>query len=63
MKATPLVVPPANQSQFYNYVKAPDAGIVNYNEQNIPPEMITSILFEEVGGAELINIDNVDTLL
>ena len=32
MKATPLVVPPANQSQFYNYVKAPDAGLVNYNE-------------------------------
>ena len=62
MRATPLVVPPANQSMYYSYVKTPDAGAVNYNEQNVPLEMITSILFEEVGGAELINIARHDTI-
>ena len=62
IRATPMTVPPANQSVFYNYVRTPNAGVVNYNEQSVPMEMITSILFEEIGGAELVNIMRHDTI-
>ena len=62
VNAVPRSVIPSNQAAYYSYVKTAAPDVVDYNEQAIPTEMITSILFEEVGGIELINIVRHDTI-
>lgn len=43
-----------------SYVKTAHDNTVTYYEQNVPEEMLTSILFEDIGGIELINISRQD---
>lgn len=59
-------VPIQIQFQSYqggpSYVKPADNGIVDYNEAALPQEMITTLLFEDIGGVELINISRHDII-
>lgn len=44
------------------FVKTPHDGAVEYLESAIPQEMVTTILFEEIGAIELINMSRHDII-
>jgi len=43
-------------------VKVPEKSIVQYNESALPVEMITDVLFADVGGQELLTVSRWDTI-
>ena len=55
----PPIPPPA--ATTYS-VKQPDASLVQYHPDVLPQELITDLLFEDIGGSELINIARYDTI-
>ena len=44
------------------YVKMPHDSAVQYNEDALPQEMLVQLLFEDIGGSELINVSRHDTI-
>lgn len=59
--APPPPPPPPPQATTFS-VKIPEASLVEYNPETLPQELITDLLFEDVGGQELINIARYDTI-
>jgi hypothetical protein len=55
----PVVLPPAATTYA---VKQPSPSLVTYNADTLPQELIIDLLFEDVGGTELINIARHDTI-
>lgn len=43
-------------------VKVPEKGIVQYNASDIPQEMVSDLLFTDVGGQELLLVSRWDTV-
>ena len=62
--APPPPTPPPPPPPYANTdaVKPPDGSRVQYNPQILPQELITDLLYEDVGGTELINIARHDTI-
>lgn len=56
----PAPVPPPSATTYS--VKQPDVSLVQYHPDVLPQELITDLLFEDVGGSELINIARYDTI-
>lgn len=56
----PAPIPPPAATTYS--VKQPDASLVKYHPDVLPQELITDLLFEDVGGSELINIARYDTI-
>lgn len=61
VRSSPAVVF-SEQNAYVNYVKAAHSSKVQYSEETMPEEMITHLLFEEVGGSELILLSRHDTI-
>ena len=55
----PVVPPPAANTYA---VKQPSPSLVTYNAETLPQELIVDLLFEDVGGTELINVSRHDTI-
>jgi hypothetical protein len=55
----PITPPPAATTYA---VKQPSPSLVTYNADTLPQELIVDLLFEDVGGTELINISRHDTI-
>ena len=55
----PVVPPPAATTYA---VKQPSPSLVTYNAETLPQELIVDLLFEDVGGTELINVSRHDTI-
>ena len=49
-------------SEYIDYVKSAHNSAVQTNEESVPNEMITALLFEEVGGSELALLSRHDTI-
>lgn len=60
--ATPWMLPYGTTGSNTSTVKMPDTNIVNYQEAGLPQEMITDLLYEDIGGGELINISRHDII-
>lgn len=43
-------------------VKQPSPSLIQYSAEGLPQELITDLLYEDVGGSELINIARYDTV-
>ena len=43
-------------------VKQPEASLVKYNSDTLPEQLITDLLFEDIGGTELISLSRHDTI-
>lgn len=56
----PAPPPPPAPTTFA--VKAPEVSLIQYNPDQLPQELITDLLYEDVGGIELINIARSDTI-
>lgn len=56
----PAPIPPPAATTYS--VKQPDASLVQYHPDVLPQELITDLLFEDIGGSELINIARYDTI-
>jgi hypothetical protein len=56
---TPVIPPPAATTYA---VKQPSPSLVTYNAETLPQELIVDLLFEDVGGTELINVSRHDTI-
>ena len=54
--------PPPPPSATTTAVKQPSPSLVNYDAEVLPQELITDLLYEDVGGVELINISRYDTI-
>lgn len=61
-RATPPPAPTPPPAATTYSVKQPDASLVKYHPDVLPQELITDLLFEDVGGSELINIARYDTI-
>lgn len=57
---TPPLTP--RQETRSPYVKMPHDSAVQYNEDALPQEMLVQLLFEDIGGSELINVSRHDTI-
>jgi hypothetical protein len=55
----PVIPPPAATTYA---VKQPAPSLVTYNAETLPQELIVDLLFEDVGGTELINVSRHDTI-
>lgn len=55
----PVIPPPAATTYA---VKQPSPSLVTYNAETLPQELIVDLLFEDVGGTELINVSRHDTI-
>lgn len=56
------VVPVAPYTQNTIAVKQPAPSLVNYNAEALPQELLTDLLYEDVGGQEIISIARHDTI-
>jgi hypothetical protein len=54
--------PPPPPAMVTAAVKQADPSIIQYNEQNVPKELLSYLLYEDVSGTELINISRHDTI-
>lgn len=59
--ASPPPPPPPPAATTYS-VKQPDVALVQYNPDALPQELLTDLLYEDVGGTELISIARHDTI-
>lgn len=59
---TPMSVYFNSAETYQESVRMPDPSIVKYNEDAVPQEMITALLFEDVGGIELATISRHDII-
>jgi hypothetical protein len=57
---SPITSPPPPATTYA--VKQPSPSLVTYNAETLPQELIVDLLFEDVGGTELINISRHDTI-
>ena len=62
VRAVPQSVMFGTVVQKDSYVKTPHEDAVLYSEKALPEEMLTRILFEEIGGVELISISRQDII-
>lgn len=60
--APPPPPPPPPPAATTYSVKQPDVALVQYSPDTLPQELLTDLLFEDVGGTELINIARHDTI-
>jgi hypothetical protein len=56
----PAPTPPPAATTYA--VKQPSPSLVTYNAETLPQELIVDLLFEDVGGTELINVSRHDTI-
>lgn len=59
---TPPAPPPPPPVATSKSVKQPSPSLVEYSAEGLPQELITDLLYEDVGGTELINIARYDTV-
>lgn len=59
--APPPPPPPPPKPTTFS-VKQPAPSLVQYDAQTLPQELLTDLLYEDVGGQELINISRHDTI-
>ena len=59
---TPPAPPPPPPIATSKSVKQPSPSLVQYSAEGLPQELITDLLYEDVGGTELINIARYDTV-
>ena len=60
--ATPPSAPIPPPAATTYAVKQPSPSLVTYNAETLPQELIVDLLFEDVGGTELINVSRHDTI-
>lgn len=57
----PVPPPPAREATTFA-VKAPEVSLIQYNADTLPQELIADLIYEDVGGIEMINIARSDTI-
>lgn len=57
----PVPPPPAREATTFA-VKSPEVSLIQYNPETLPQELITDLIYEDVGGIEMINIARSDTI-
>jgi len=62
VSAVPNSPEPVSSNSGWNQVKIADPDIILFEDESVPIEVMTNLIFEQVGGQEIINISRNDLI-
>lgn len=58
--ATPNSPEPVSSSSGVNYVRIADPDVIAFDNDSLPVDVMTDLIFEDIGGQEIINVSRND---